>query len=216
MNGRDKIFGAIRSRLHRTVDVEEARAAIAERVKTKRAESRAVASQDELITRFRTLLSEGGSGSAECSADELGTQIEEYLRGRQISPEVVVAPADAIERYKLDSSALQMRTGAMRKDDRTSITEAISGVAETGSVLLASSPQFPALASFIVQTHIVLVKRESIVASLEDSWDELRHRHVRVPRHCVWVTGASSTGDIDMRLVIGAQGPRMLQIFIVD
>lgn len=206
-------------RLQRTTDDDETRAEIVERMRSTSEANASVqsnVSEDDLVHRFRTLLTEGSTGNSECSVADLGSKIKEYLRERQAPLQAVVAPADAIERYELASSALEMRTGAMVKEDLTSITEAICGVAETGSVLLASSPKFPSLASFVVQTHIVLVRRKNIVATLEDSLDELRRQHVRTPRHCVWVTGASSTGDIDMRLIIGAQGPRTLQVFIVD
>ncbi len=93
------------------------------------------------------------------------------------------------------------------------VTGADCGIAASGSVVLAHGPGRPRAASLLVDTHIVVLPVDRIVASLHDalqlvSWD--RTSNIAV------VTGPSRTGDIESVLTLGVHGPRHLHIVIVE
>ena len=93
------------------------------------------------------------------------------------------------------------------------VTGADCGIAASGSVLLMHGPGRPRAASLLVDTHIVILPSEHIVASLQDamqmiSWE--RTSNVAV------ITGPSRTGDIDSVLTLGVHGPRHLHIVVVE
>lgn len=91
------------------------------------------------------------------------------------------------------------------------VTGCIAAVAETGSVLLASSPQHPTTLNFLPETHVVVVREDQIVAHLEDAWAMIE----TMPRALNLVTGPSRTADIEQTLQLGAHGPRRLHLLIV-
>jgi L-lactate dehydrogenase complex protein LldG len=89
-------------------------------------------------------------------------------------------------------------------------------VAETGTLVLASSAANPASLAFLPEFHLVAVPRDGIVASFEDAFARLRARAGpdRFPRAVNLVSGPSRTGDIGGRIVKGAHGPRRLAVLV--
>lgn len=82
------------------------------------------------------------------------------------------------------------------------VTTADLAVAETGSLLLSAGPGRSRLASLAPPLHVVLIPKQSIVATLEEAI-------LRLPgRTSVLITGTSRTADIEGVLVRGVHGPR--------
>jgi L-lactate dehydrogenase complex protein LldG len=104
-------------------------------------------------------------------------------------------------------------TGAAVGEDRVGISRAIAAIAETGSLILASSAGTPTTVNFLPETHVVLVAEADIRESLEDLWPELRAKG-EWPRTLNQITGPSRTGDIELTLQIGVHGPRALLIVV--
>ena len=95
------------------------------------------------------------------------------------------------------------------------ITGAFAGIAETGTLMLLSGPQTPATASLLPETHIAVVDKTQIVATMEDAWDRLRDEHGKLPRAVNFVSGPSRTADVEQTVTLGAHGPyRVLIIFV--
>ena len=113
-------------------------------------------------------------------------------------------------------AGISRKTGAASRDDQASLSRALFGIAETGTVLLASGADNPVTLAFLPELHIVALDREKIVASLEEALsrvgDETSSNNL--PRTVNLISGASRTGDIGGRLVMGAHGPRQLVVLI--
>ncbi|MGK6356598.1 LutC/YkgG family protein [Sphingomonas sp. DT-207] len=95
-------------------------------------------------------------------------------------------------------------------DGGAALAVATAAVAETGTLVLDTAPAAPMLPNFLALHHIVLVRRETIVAYLEDilgpaAW----------PRARYWITGVSGTTDIEGQYVRGAHGPRFLHVLLI-
>jgi L-lactate dehydrogenase complex protein LldG len=92
------------------------------------------------------------------------------------------------------------------------VSEAAWGVAETGSVVLASSPDEPRARSLLGDVHVSLLREDRIVADLA----ELLARVGELPSALAIVTGPSRTADIEQTLVIGAHGPREVHVVLLS
>ena len=103
-----------------------------------------------------------------------------------------------------------------RDEDKLGITGCFCAVAETGSLVLASSPATPASTHLLPQTHIAIVPASRIVAALEDAYALLRAELGELPRALSTVSGPSRTGDIEQTIVLGAHGPYRVHVVIVD
>ncbi|MGC8702428.1 MAG: LutC/YkgG family protein [Thiomonas sp.] len=103
-----------------------------------------------------------------------------------------------------------------RDEDKLGITGCFCAVAETGSLLLASSPATPASTHLLPETHVAIVPRSRIVATLEDAYALLRAELGELPRALSTVSGPSRTGDIEQTIVLGAHGPYRVHVVLVD
>ena len=112
---------------------------------------------------------------------------------------------------------LTVATGKAVDGDRASLAVAFAGIAETGTVMLLSSPSSPATLNFLPEMHIVILPEAVIVGAYEDAWANLRESFGPgvMPRVVNWITGPSRTADIEQTLLLGAHGPRLLHILLL-
>jgi L-lactate dehydrogenase complex protein LldG len=112
---------------------------------------------------------------------------------------------------------LEVATGAAVDGDRASLVIAFAGIAETGTLMLFSSPSSPATLNFLPELHIVVLAEAAIVGAYEDAWANLRAALGAgvMPRVVNWITGPSRTADIEQTLLLGAHGPRLLHILLL-
>lgn len=103
-----------------------------------------------------------------------------------------------------------------RDEDKLGLTGCFCAVAETGSLVLASSPQTPSSTHLLPETHIAIVPASRIVPALEDAYALLRAELGELPRALSTVSGPSRTGDIEQTIVLGAHGPYRVHVVIVD
>jgi L-lactate dehydrogenase complex protein LldG len=150
------------------------------------------------------------------SMDELPGAVASYLAGENLPARLVQAPA-LMDIDWSSAPTLETRVGAAKETDETSLTTSIAGVAETGTLLLASGPDTPTTLNFVPPTHIVVLRRDAIVGSYEDAWDRLRRAYQGdgQPRAANFITGPSRTGDIEQKIEIGVHGPLRLHILVV-
>ncbi len=96
------------------------------------------------------------------------------------------------------------------------LSRAVAGVAETGTLALASGPDNPVTLGFVPDTHIVVLRADTVVGRYEEACAMVVAETGGVmPRTLNLVTGASRTGDIGGKIVMGAHGPRRLAIFLL-
>jgi len=101
------------------------------------------------------------------------------------------------------------------------ISEAQVGVAETGTLILASNEGNDRLASLLPKLHITLIDRRNIVAVWEEAIIKMRELYKdkngwRLPSFVTYLTGRNTTGDIPGAMRARAQGPEEEHIIIVD
>jgi L-lactate dehydrogenase complex protein LldG len=113
------------------------------------------------------------------------------------------------------SPRLLVRPGAPRPQDRVSVTGALAGIAETGSVLVASSHRTPNALHFLPEAHVIVLWSNMICGGYEEALDRL-FKGSEIPRAVTLITGPSRTADIEKTTQIGVHGPKRLHIILID
>jgi L-lactate dehydrogenase complex protein LldG len=106
--------------------------------------------------------------------------------------------------------------GAAEPDDRASLSRAVAGAAETGTLFLLSGSDNPTSLNFLPEAHSVLIAASDIFAFYEEAFDRIRALSGGVmPRSVNLISGPSRTADIEQTIVRGAHGPRGLLVVIL-
>lgn len=118
---------------------------------------------------------------------------------------------DLSERY-------EQRTVQLRRLARVEagLTGAASAIAESGTLVVASGPGQPQVASLLPAIHMILLSRRSIRRSLEE-WLQQDAQEIVASSSCVTlISGPSRTADIEMTLTVGVHGPGTLIVICYD
>jgi L-lactate dehydrogenase complex protein LldG len=145
--------------------------------------------------------------------------VAEYLARENLPAKLRVAPDPAVASLPWSSRPLlEVSTGRSDGSDEVSLTPALAGIAETGTLMLTSGPERPTTLNFLPETHIVMLRADQVVGGMEEAWATLRACYGRgvMPRTVNLVTGPSRSADIEQTLQMGAHGPRRLHIILVD
>jgi L-lactate dehydrogenase complex protein LldG len=150
--------------------------------------------------------------------EQLPGEIAGFLE-REHAARAIAFSHDSFAALDWQAAGIAARCGPTEADDTVSLTPAIAGIAETGSVLVASGPGTPQLRHFLPDTHIAALAADRVVGGYEDGWAILRAEAARVhngvmPRAATLITGPSRTSDIERTLQIGVHGPRRLHIVL--
>lgn len=136
-----------------------------------------------------------------------------YLNHHGLGHSVLMSHDEQLNALSWPASLAIERRRAGR-DDVVSVTVALAAVAETGTVVLASSPSHPTSQNFLPDHHLAILPSDRIVPHLEDVWQLLRNRGA-MPRTVNFVTGPSKTGDVEQTIEYGAHGPRQVHVFLI-
>jgi L-lactate dehydrogenase complex protein LldG len=100
-------------------------------------------------------------------------------------------------------------------DDLIGLTGSFCGIGETGTLLLLGAASTPKSTALLPETHICVVRKSRIVATMEDSFALMRSEIGEPPRSTFFVSGPSRTADIEQTLVIGAHGPYRVHVILI-
>ena len=90
-------------------------------------------------------------------------------------------------------------------------------IAQTGSVVISTRSAGDRGLSVLPAVHLVIARRNQIVADLAAATALLRERYAgHWPSALSVITGPSRTADIEKILVMGAHGPRRIAVYFVD
>jgi L-lactate dehydrogenase complex protein LldG len=143
---------------------------------------------------------------------ELPKALAHELRNRNL-PAVVRFGAEPMFEG-LDWGAISASQGIGRIEEPVTLSRAAFGLAETGTLVLASGPDNPVTLSFLGETHFVVLREADLCGGFEDFWAAWRERGLD-PRTINMITGPSRSADIGQVLQLGAHGPVALHVFVV-
>lgn len=219
---RAAVLARLRAGLARSEEVRAAAAAeIAERLAAPRPgplPARAAVEGEDRIALF-TRMAEGVGAEVRRLAEPASIRdaVLDYRRRHNLPARIVRAADPLLDAARLEAEPLlEVRVGVPDEPDPIGLTVALAGIAETGTLLLASAAGRPTLLAFLPETSIVALPTGALVGSYEEAWARLRQLPDWPPRSVNLITGPSRTGDIPPSIELGAHGPRRLLVLLVD
>ena len=93
------------------------------------------------------------------------------------------------------------------------VSTALYGLADTGSVVLAASPEEPRANSLLPAVHVSLLAEDRILPGLPELFEAVGGD---LPSALAIVTGPSRSGDIEQKFLIGVHGPGEVHVVLVQ
>jgi len=222
MSGRETVLGKVRRALavsgsesDREAAVEQRLASPAAGVIPKRGQLEGAARVD-LFCKMAEAVQAGVTRVA--SSDDVPEAIAKFLRQNNLPAEIRLGADDRLAGLPWEKTPnLTRKSGPSDGRDLTGVSHALGGVAETGTLVLHSGSDNPTTLNFLPDTHIVVVNAGDIAGDYETVWQRIRATFGKgvMPRTVNWVTGPSRSADIEQTLLLGAHGPRALQIIVI-
>lgn len=218
---RAQILNGIRRSLRRGEITGEQRQAVEARLARPPlgpAVARARLAQPEKVALFCQWAETNNATVARVAAPDVAAEVVSFLARNNLPARAAMAPSPLLAGYDWDSQKmLSLRQGRGEANDQVSVTGAFAGIAETGTLVMASGPDHPVTLNLLPDTHIVVIRESDIVSGYEEVWTRLRERYGKnhMPRTVNTITGPSRTGDIEQAMELGAHGPRRMHIVVV-
>jgi L-lactate dehydrogenase complex protein LldG len=160
---------------------------------------------------------EFGSVTRVSDTDAVPGAVADYLAAQNLPGSLIMAPHPALQDIPWSARPLlDIREGRAEATDTVSVQHAFAGIAETGTLMLPSSPERPVTLNLLADTEIAVLRASAIVGAYEEAWDKLRAEIGQMPRNVMLITGPSRSADIEQTLELGAHGPRRLHVVLVD
>lgn len=167
-----------------------------------------------LIERFTAELIALGGKVIPCTAAEAANTIQGLLEARGITGiqawSAENLPAGLVQTLEQGGISISVQPDP---DLPAGLTGAIAGVAETGSLVVASGSGRPLTASLLPPLHIAVLNANEMLPNLEQA---LALPALQKAAAAVLISGPSRTADIEMTLTIGVHGPGELLVILIQ
>ena len=212
---REQVLNNIRIALNRAGPLPDSVARTLQgRLTRPRANLKPVIGSDRVAHFIEKLTAVNGKVTRAASIDKVAEVVAQHLQSYDLGSNLVVAPDPALEAIPW-SNRLSVERRAATGADRLSVTGAYAAVAETGSLVLLSSPESPTTLNFLPDDHVIVLRESQILPHIEDVWARMRSDKRAMPRTVNFITGPSKTGDIEQTIQEGAHGPRRLHVILI-
>jgi L-lactate dehydrogenase complex protein LldG len=180
--------------------------------------ARARKTDEERVATFQAMLEVQGTTVRRVERLEaLPGAIAAYLAEQNLPARLRHGADSILAGLPWEGSMIEPGQGPAEPSDLVSLSRAVGGAAETGTLFLASGPDNPSTLNFLPDTHCVVIMADTICGSFEEMWGQLRGQYGRgtMPRTVNLISGPSCTADIEQTIIRGAHGPRRLAVFVV-
>jgi len=109
------------------------------------------------------------------------------------------------------TAGFTVHRGASPAIEGAGVSVALYGLADTGSVVLAASPEEPRARSLLPAVHVSLLAEDRILPGLPELFEALGDD---LPSALAIVTGPSRSADIEQHLVVGVHGPGEVHVVL--
>lgn len=147
------------------------------------------------------------------SLADVPTAVQGYIAAHDLSRRVVGWPEFAELDWTRANVTFDNRPA--NGDDLIGLTGCFCAIGETGTLLLLGAATTPKSTALLPETHICVVQKSRIVATMEDAFALMRTEMGEPPRATFFVSGPSRTADIEQTLVIGAHGPYRVHVILL-
>ncbi|HWB86228.1 MAG TPA: lactate utilization protein [Bryobacteraceae bacterium] len=175
----------------------------------------------DMETRISTMRARIEALAGKTCRTATATEARDYVRAAIEGKTAVASNAPYLEECGI-LNLPNVRTGITSRDELRDlcattdigITSADYVLADTGSLVMLSSPQEARLVSLLPPMHLAVVPRHRILTGLDELFS-LLPRPAEQTSCMVLITGPSRTADIEQILVRGVHGPGEITVVIV-
>ncbi len=146
---------------------------------------------------------------------EVPKAVERYLTKHELPTRFVTSQAEIIDKLDWPEEWL-IENRSANKADLVSVTSALCVIAETGTIVVASSSQVSSTHMYLPDNHIVVFDVGQLVRHLDDALQVGSEYILDKARGFHMITGPSKTADVEQTIQYGAHGPRRLHTIILD
>ncbi|MCY7389527.1 MAG: lactate utilization protein C [Burkholderiales bacterium] len=143
---------------------------------------------------------------------DVSREVARYIASASLQPRCVGWPEFASLDWQ--ATGIEYDNRPANGDDLIGITGCFCAIGETGTLLLLGAPDTPKSTALLPETHICIVKKSRMVATMEDAFALMRSEIGEPPRATFFVSGPSRTADIEQTIVIGAHGPYRVHVIL--
>jgi L-lactate dehydrogenase complex protein LldG len=110
-----------------------------------------------------------------------------------------------------EAAGFTVHRGAAPEIEGAGVSRAIYGLADTGSDVLAASPEEPRANSLLPDVHVTLLAEDVILAGLDELFAAIGDE---LPSALAIITGPSRSADIEQKLAVGVHGPGEVHVVL--
>lgn len=111
-----------------------------------------------------------------------------------------------------EAAGFHVHRGEVPQIEDAGVSQALYGLADTGSVVLAASPGEPRARSLLPVVHVSLLQEDRILPGLAALFEAVGDD---LPSALAIVTGPSRSADIEQRLAVGVHGPGEVHVVLL-
>jgi L-lactate dehydrogenase complex protein LldG len=111
-----------------------------------------------------------------------------------------------------EAAGFHVHRGNAPELEGAGVSTALYGLADTGSVVLAASPEEPRGNSLLPAVHVSLLAEDRILPGLEALFEAVG---ADLPSALAIVTGPSRSADIEQKLAVGVHGPGEVHVVLL-
>jgi L-lactate dehydrogenase complex protein LldG len=111
-----------------------------------------------------------------------------------------------------EAAGFVVHRGLAPEIEGAGVSTALYGLADTGSVVLAASPEEPRANSLLPAVHVSLLAEDRILPGLDELFEAVGGD---LPSALAIVTGPSRSADIEQKLAVGVHGPREVHVVLL-
>ena len=122
----------------------------------------------------------------------------------------------------MDSQICDLREGGSQESIRDAnfsaeagLTGVDYGVAESGTLVVLARPGEGRAVSLVPPLHIAVLHERNICYELGELFERVITERGKLPSALTFITGPSSTGDIELVHTVGAHGPKELHLVLL-
>ena len=112
-----------------------------------------------------------------------------------------------------EAAGFVVHRGRAPEIEGAGVSTALYGLADTGSVVLAASPEEPRANSLLPAVHVSLLAEDRILPGLDELFEAVG---ADLPSALAIVTGPSRSADIEQKLVVGVHGPGEVHVVLIS
>lgn len=113
---------------------------------------------------------------------------------------------------RAEEAGFRVHRGAAPVLEGAETSEAVYGLADTGSVVLVASPEEPRARSLLPPVHVSLLREDRILPGLPELFAAVGEA---LPSALAIVTGPSRSADIEQTLTVGVHGPGEVHVVLL-